>query len=60
MAEEQHHHHPHHRMDGASKFKRKQLQQIETNKMIRRWLWRGLCIVAAIAVLLMVAAYTIG
>ena len=47
-------------MDGASKFKRKQLQQIETNKMIRRWLWRGLCIVAAIAVLLMVAAYTIG
>ena len=47
-------------MDGASKFKRKQLKQIETNKLIRRWLWRGLCILATLTVLLMVAAYTIG
>ena len=59
MAEHQHHHH-HHGMDGASKFKRKQLKQIETNKLIRRWLWRGRCILATLAVLLMVAAYTIG
>jgi len=61
MAEEQHHHHHHHhRMDGSSKFKRKMLAQIEINRKIKKWLFRGLCILAAIMMLLYVAAFTIG
>ncbi len=47
-------------MDGSSKFKRKMLAQIETNKKIKKWLFRGLCILAAIMMLLYVAAFTIG
>lgn len=60
MAEEHHHHHHHHKMDGASKFKRKNLLAIERRKKIQKWLFRVLCVIAVIMGLAVVAAYTIG
>ena len=47
------HHHHHHKMDGASKFKRKQLKAIEMRKKIAKYgLWAAyaLAVIMAIAV----------
>ena len=48
------HRHHHHKMDGASKFKRKQLQAIERRKKLAKYgLWSAyaLAIIMAIAVI---------
>lgn len=60
MAEEHHHHHHHHKMDGASKFKRKNLLAIERSKTLKKWLFRFLCFLAVIMAILVVLVYTIG
>jgi hypothetical protein len=38
MPEEHHHHHHHHKKDGASLFKQRSLQAIETRKKIEKYL----------------------
>jgi len=59
MAEEHHHHHHHHKMDGASKFKRKNLLAIERRRKFAKYgLWTAyvLALLMGIAV---VVAYTL-
>lgn len=58
--EQQHHHKHHHHHDGASKFKRDSLLAIKRRKIIAKWLWRGMVLLAIIMGLAVVAAYTIG
>ena len=55
-----HHHHRHHKEDSATKFKRKSLKAIERQKKIKKWLFRGLCLVAILMGVLVVLAYTVG
>lgn len=58
----QHRHHHHHRYkeDEATIFKNKNLQAIERRKIIKKWAFRGLCLMAIIMAVLVVLAYTIG
>jgi hypothetical protein len=56
-SENQHHHHHHHKKDGASLFKQKSLRAIERNKLIQKWLFRFLCILALVLFVIMVAVY---
>ena len=56
-SENQHHHHHHHKKDGATMFKQKSLRAIERNKLIQKWLFRFLCLLAVIMFLVMVAVY---
>lgn len=61
--QEHHHHHHHHRHrkeDDASRFKRKSLLAIERQKAIKKWGFRGLCVLAILMAVLVVLAYTIG
>lgn len=53
MAEQEHHHHHHHhhKKDDASRFKREALKSIRRKKFISKWLFRILCVVAAIMVI---------
>lgn len=63
MAEEKqhhHHHHHHHKEDDASRFKRKSLLSIKRRKIITKWLFGVLCIIAVFMLILVVLAYTIG
>ena len=61
MAEEQqhqhHHHHHHHRMDGASKFKYKQLRNIELQRKFEKYGLRAACILAIAMVLIVIVCY---
>jgi hypothetical protein len=53
--EHHHHHHHQHKMDGASKFKRKSLLAIERNKKIAKyslWAMYGLAILMGLAVII--------
>ena len=43
-----HHHHHHHKEDDASRFKREALTSIRRKKFLSKWLFRILCIIAAI------------
>ena len=56
----QHHHHHHHKRDGASLFKERSLRAIQRRKLIEKLLKYGLCLLAIVMALLVVAAYTIG
>ena len=63
MAEEKqhhHHHHHHHKEDDATRFKRKSLSSIKRRKIIAKWLFGVLCIIAVFMLILVVLAYTIG
>ncbi len=63
MAEENIHHHHHHRQhveDDATRFKRKSLASIKRWKIIKKWAFRALCVVAVIMAILVVLVYTIG
>lgn len=62
MAEEQkhHHHHSHHKEDDATRFKRKSLASIKRWKIIRKWAFRALCLLAFIMGVAVVLVYTIG
>ena len=54
------HHHRHHKEDDATRFKRKSLLAIERQKTIRKWAFRGLCLVAILMGVLVLLAYTVG
>lgn len=43
-----HHHHHHHKEDDASRFKKNALTSIRRKKLISKWLFRFLCVLAAI------------
>lgn len=65
MAEEQkqhqhHHHHHHHKEDDATRFKRESLKAIRRRKIIKKWAFRLLCLMAVVMAILVVLAYTIG
>lgn len=55
-----HHHHHHHKMDGASKFKRKNLLAIERRKKIAKWSFRILIAIAIVVGIGCLTIYTIG
>lgn len=64
MAEKNHHHHHHHHhhhesMDSATMFKIKSLNSIENRKKYAKWLFRALCIVAAILFIIVLVVYNI-
>ena len=46
-----HHHHHHHKEDDASRFKREALNSIRMKKLIAKWAFRILCVIAAIMVI---------
>ena len=54
---EHHHHHHHHHMDGASMFKHKQLQAIKRRKIIAKWAFRALIVVAIIMAIAVIVVY---
>ena len=57
MSEEHHHHHHHHhKKDGASLFKQRSLQAIETRKKVEKFLKIGLVALAIIMALAVVAS----
>ncbi len=56
---QQHHHHHHHKIDGATRFKRKNLLALERRKKIEKWLFRIACIIAVVMAIIAVAAYMI-
>ena len=57
MSEEHHHHHHHHhKKDGASLFKQRSLQAIETRKKIEKCLKIGLVTLASLMALAVVAS----
>lgn len=61
MAEEKHHHHHHHhKEDDATRFKRKSLASIKRMKVIKKWSFRVLCLLAVLMAILVVLVYTIG
>lgn len=57
---EHHHHHHHHKMDGASKFKRRSLLAIQRRKMIEKWSYRVLTVIAILMGIAVLLVYTIG
>lgn len=59
MEQQQHHHH-HHRKDNATRFKERSLNAIVLRRQVEKWLKIFLCVVAAIMVLLVIAAYLFG
>ena len=61
MAEEKTHHHHHRRHeDDASRFKRNSLKSLKRRKLIKKWLFRILCVLAVIMAVLVALVYTIG
>jgi len=58
MAEEKKHHH-HHRIDSATMFKRKQLAAIKRRKVITKWLFRALCLVAVLMAIAVIVVYNL-
>ncbi len=60
-----HHHHHHHEhskkyVDSATRFKYDSLASIRRRKLIAKWGFRVLCVLAALSVLALIAVYTIG
>lgn len=45
-----HHHHHHHKEDDATRFKRETMASIRRRKLLSKWLFRILCVIAAITV----------
>jgi cell division protein FtsL len=56
MAEEHHHHHHHHKKDGASLFKQRSLQAIETRRRVEKVLKLFLVVLAIVMALAVVAS----
>ena len=56
MAEEHHHHHHHHKKDGASLFKQRSLQAIETRRRLEKVLKVSLVVLAIVMALAVVAS----
>ena len=52
-----HSHHHHHSHDYASTFKNRSLLEIERQKYIAKWLFRILCVVAALMVIAVFVVY---
>ena len=61
MAEEQphHHHHHHHHVDSATLFKRRQLAAIKRRKILTKWAFRALCVVAVLMAIAVFVVYHI-
>ena len=51
MSENSNQHHHHHKEDDASRFKREALNSIRMKKLIAKWAFRILCVIAAIMVI---------
>ena len=47
-------------MDSASQFKRDSLRAIERRKLLAKWGFRVLCVIAALSVIALIAVYLIG
>lgn len=47
-----HHHHHHHKEDSTSNYKHRTLREQKIKKFLEKWLFRVLCVVAAIMVIL--------
>lgn len=45
-----HHHHHHHKEDDATRFKREAMTSMRRKKLFTKWLFRILCVIAAIMV----------
>ena len=58
--EQQHHHHHHHRKDSATIFKEKSLRAIELRHFFEKWLKIAVIVLAAVMVVLLILAYTVG
>ena len=56
MAEEHHHHHHHHKKDGASLFKQRSLQAIETRRRVEKFLKVFVGVLAIVMALAVVAS----
>ena len=56
MAEEHHHHHHHHKKDGASLFKQRSLQAIETRRRVEKFLKVFFVVLAIVMALAVVAS----
>ena len=54
-----HHHHHHHREDDASRFKREQLNSMKRRRLISKYLFRALCIIAIIMTIAAIVLYRI-
>jgi len=46
-----HHHHHHHKEDDATRFRKEALNSIRRRKLISKWLFRILCVIAALMVI---------
>lgn len=46
-----HYHHHHHKEDDATRFKRQALNSIRMKKVIAKWAFRILCVIAALLVI---------
>ena len=62
MSEHQHHyshhyHHHHHKKDWASEYKYKSLMSLQRQKTISKWLFRILCVIAALMVIAVFVVY---
>ena len=55
---EQHHHH--HHKDSASLFKERSLRAITLRRLFEKWLKIAVIVLAAVMVVLLILAYTIG
>ena len=55
-----HHHHHHHHQDGASRFKAKSLASIQRRKLIAKWLYRALVVIAIALALTTVVLVLLG
>lgn len=55
----EHHHHHHHHEDDASRFKRDALTSIRRKKLLSKWLFRALWIIAFLLMIAVVAVYSL-
>ena len=46
-----HHHHHHHKEDDATRFRKHALNSIRRKKLISKWLFRILCVIATLMVI---------
>ena len=59
MSEHHHQHHHHHREDDASRFKRKSLLSIQRRKVMEKYAFVALCVVAALMGLATILVYCV-
>ncbi|MCR4810122.1 MAG: hypothetical protein K5896_09730 [Prevotella sp.] len=52
-----HHHHHHHKEDDASRFKRKSLLSLHRRKVIKKYAFIALCIIAVLMAIATVVVY---